>query len=447
MYESLTILFLCLCGLVISLKIVYRISGGRYLIISPVVIFVTLYVIFYYFGTLILFFDLYKGSFPFYDFISGTGYPVEVTLAMLLFVLGAWLVSIILKFNPKHEVWRFKNEYIQKKTNQIFLTGSIYLVVVFSIAITVYDFIQMGLLGPKKIEYYSLSHALGFRLGFLKNVLPAFVLLLIVGGYQQLILHKKMKRLLVGIFMGFVTVYLMIMHGARIFLMDFVLWGIVVTSFFMCRFKFYRILVLSGTMLFLFFLISFMRYQGDNAFLVLYEVLTHRIFLAESSILNFIFMTFPDVHNFFSGAGFGHIEDLGMNLSCWLYEESRGAVGISSGFVTSNVPVSFVGEMYMNFSYFAFFFIFMYGALLQMVFIVCVRTKHLMPTDLVFVSIIFAWLGRSVEVGVVPVAHKMAYFSIMLIGIHLVGKIRISFSVNATVKPFPNSLDKVFGKN
>jgi len=70
--------------------------------------------------------------------------------------------------------------------------------------------------------------------------------------------------------------------------------------------------------------------------------------------------------------------------------------------------------MYANFSYLSFLLFFLWGYFLQFIFIKTIRLKKVDFTKIIIILVSWAWIGRSVQLGIVPVFHKLIYLIILM---------------------------------
>jgi hypothetical protein len=247
-------------------------------------------------------------------------------------------------------------------------------------------------------------------------LLPLITLLTLVYGYAQ----QESLIWLAGIIALSATLAFMILTSRRYPILDFGIWTICLVSY--LRFRNYsemtRILLLSALVVIPFFLgMSFIRNPrfGDfqSMLIASWRHFRNRIFLTQATGVNYIFTAFPNTYDYF-GAGFlvdrlvsilpgGHSPSFGGELF-------DAVLAGDGGFL----PPTLVGKLYFSFGGLGLVGLFVWGILLQTMFIAFVRIQKT-PLTVVLFAVFSGLLGRSLIQGFLSPLNRIKYVFIFLL--------------------------------
>lgn len=380
--------------------LIYK-HSGRLNILDPALLFLLLYTIFIYIGTIFLYI---------HNEVSAMSL-IMVSTGLLSFSIGTFIAAILLNFHPKLEIGRFRNRKINDtiKGTKFNLNAMLAILSAFLIIITMVQAFGIPMLSKNPTEAYvsmarsnaSSAITLSFQI-----ILPLFSMLVLAKG---LLYNQRVTRLFAILLAIISTLLMIIMTSRRYFALDFAMWIIIMYScFHKLRMKAKWLVILALGFLIFFSAFELIRLPpaqqhisfGDKM-LYLMDRIEHRIFLTEATGVNILLTLLPAKHDFFWG--YTYTEQMksiipGQKpeflLGDWLYEAKFGKSSIPG-----YLPPTALGELYANFGLLALFGMFIWGYILQFVFITFVRSRKKYIHNFVLYAIITGHFARSSLLG------------------------------------------------
>jgi oligosaccharide repeat unit polymerase len=395
-FGSFTILFS-------SLVVFSQSISRKYFLVTPTLLFWLLFIFMVFPGVV------------FTKEISSSNGSYYYMISSLLFALGVFFSSRVLRFRKREEFKTFKkriyeNRFLllnEKLWLRIVLIISIFLILILQFFTTQnyllgIDLLRIlietgsseaGILQQQREDIYvSGLGAFDYLLRYLvRIVIPISALALFIDAFYR----RKRFQYLFYIFAFLFGVFIAFGSGSRMFAMHLLLIGLIV-------FLMYKnlslktlgviftpalsLLVAQTVVLGRFFTEGFTPIQ--IIFMSLNR-LSERIFLTKGVVTSYVFDYFPNIEEFLAGKSIsqsllGNISnDLSLSRTMFMY--IRGGDGTAG-------PQAF-GELYANFGYLGLVFCFLIGFIVQTVSVLSVRTKRITPLKILYISYIAFLIG------------------------------------------------------
>ena len=387
-------------------------ANGFFGFVSPTGIFYGLFVVFIYIGTVLIHYDV---TLPYA--VPVESHPLLLGSAIFLFALGTAFPNLLLGFEPFRETKGYAEKQPTPGLNTNIRIAVMSVAGVLILWITIIYF-RSGSPLLSTISFRSWVAAHSWPMLGITLFLPFITLLILVYGYsqQEVIIWRA------GMIAFAATLIFMLLTSRRYPILDFGIWTICLISY--LRFKNYfemtRILLLSALVGIPFIVgISLIRSPGalENTLAVGWRRLRNRIFLSQATGINYIFTTFPRTHDYF-GVEF-LLDRIVSILPGYGYGRSFGETLYNEVFTGRGgfLPPTLIGRLYISLGKIGLIGLFVWGALLQTIFIVFVRIKKT-PLIVVLFAICSGLLGRSLIQGFLAPTNTIKYlvvFSLPLV--------------------------------
>ena len=386
-------------------------SSGFFGFVSPAGIFYGLFVIFVYVGTLLIHYGVTL-SFA----IPVESHPLILGGAIFAFALGTAVPKYLLGFESFKETRQYAKKRPEPRMNRNINKGLLMIASVLILWIAIV-YLRSGspLLSTISFQAWVAAHSwpmIGITL-----LLPFVALLTLVCGYAQ----QASLIWGAGIVALCITLAFMTLTSRRFPALDFGIWIICLISY--LRFRNYsemtRLLSVSALVVCPFFLgISLIRNPRPGAFesmlIASGRHLRNRIFLTQATGVNYIFTTFPHTYDYVGVEflldrlvsvfpGYRHRQSFGGKLFDTLLAGDGGFL-----------PPTLIGKLYFSFGMFSLVGLFVWGILLQTVFITFVRIQKT-PLTVVLFAVFSGLLGRSLIQGFLSPINRIKYVFILLL--------------------------------
>jgi len=401
----LGILFVVLSGLIILS------SSGFFGFVSPTGIFYGLFVVFIYVGTILIHYDVTLSY-----AVPVESHPLILGGAIFAFALGTVVPEYLLAFEPFKETREYATKEPEPYMNRNVNKGVLVIAGVLILWIAVV-YLRSGspLLSTISFQAWAAAHSwpmIGITL-----FLPFITLLALVYGYAQ----QESLIWRAGIVALGATLAFMILTSRRFPVLDFGIWAICLISY--LQFRKYsemtRMLLMSALVVIPFFLgISLIRNPRPGAFESMLVAsgthLRNRIFLSQATGVNYIFTTFPNTYSYF-GVEFLLNRFLSV-FPGYRTSQSFGGELFDTVFAGDGgfLPPTIIGKLYFSFGGLGLVGLFIWGVLLQTVFIAFVRIQKT-PLAVVFFAVSSGLLGRSLIQGFLSPINRIKYVVILLL--------------------------------
>lgn len=391
-------------------------SNGFFGFVSPTGIFYGLFVVFIYIGTVLIHYGVTL------SFASPVeSHPLILGVAIFAFALGTVVPTFLFVFDPFKETRRYASKRPKTRVNRSVHKGLLAIAGVLILWIAVV-YLRSGSPLLSNVSFRAWAAAHSWPMIGITLFLPFIALLTLTYGYtQQDSLIWRAGILTLGTTLAF-----MILTSRRFPVMDFGIWTICLISY--LRFRNYsemtRLLLVSFLLAISFFLgISFVRNPRpgglEGILIVSGRHLRNRIFLTQATGVNYIFTTFPHTHDYFGGEflldrlvsvlpGYGHAQTFGGEL----FDTVLAGDG---GFL----PPTLIGKLYLSFGGLGLIGLFIWGVLLQTVFVAFVRIQKTPLTSVLF-AVFSGLLGRSLIQGFLSPVNRIKYLFLLLIPLVLI---------------------------
>lgn len=401
--------------LVLISGLVILISSGFFVFVSPMGIFYGLFVVFIYIGTIFIHYDVTLAY-----AVPVESHPLILGGAIFLFALGTVVPKYLFGFRSFKETRQYARKRPESWVNDNFQKGVLIIAGILVLwSIVVYLRAGSPLLSPIPYREWVAANRL-LMLG-VRLFLPLTTILILVYGYAQ----QESLIWRVGIVALGATFIFMILTSRRYPVLDFGIWIFCLASY--VRYRNYsqitRILSVIVLVTIPFFLvISFIRAPVDGSFetvvIGVWRRLRNRIFLSQATSVNYIFTIFPHNRSYFG------VEFLMRRVISILPGGSAPSFGeelYNSVFAGSGgfVPPTLVGKLYFSLGRLGLVGLFIWGVLLQTIFIGFVRIQKT-PLAVVLFALTSGLLGRSLIQGFLSPVNSIKYVFVLLFPLILV---------------------------
>lgn len=388
-----SVLTLMILGLVFILVGISRTE--RSLFLSPIFLYSAVVVFFHIIGSWYINFDEFQSKYPFYDSMHGRGYPSTIAIHLFLLVLGYALI-------PKSRSKKIEGYNIVCPETLVAVSFFMQLFVFF---------LGIGLLSGKEGNYVEIGQQLSYSFGLSKNVSPLLCVILLINAWKR----KTKTSYLLLFFSYLMTIYIFILQGARIYVLDLLMLSMLVFGVLGLRTRFFGAIFTIFSGILLFSILTYLR-SGENTHLV---EISSRLFLSESTVINYIFDTFPSSHPYLGFDAFAQQLTGGTQIANQLFRFTRGEVGEAFDEV-SNVPPTLVGQIFVGFGYISLPLIFAIGLVFGLISkMLAYKGGKIKITNIIFCSYINFYMVRSSQIGIDPIINKIVYLLVFIILINM----------------------------
>ncbi|MFC7251227.1 hypothetical protein ACFQJ5_15480 [Halomicroarcula sp. GCM10025324] len=386
-------------------------SSGFFGFVSPTGIFYGLFVVFIYVGTILIHYGVTLSY-----AVPVESHPLILGGAIFAFALGTVIPNHLLEFESFKETKKYASKKPEPYMNRNVHKGVLAIAGVLILWIAVV-YLRSGSPLLSTISFQAWAAAHSWPMVGITLYLPFITLLTLVYGYAQ----QESLIWRAGIIALGATLVFMILTSRRFPVLDFGIWTICLISY--LQFRKYsemtRILLVSALVVIPFFLgISLIRNPRPGAFesmlIASAKHLRNRIFLSQATGVNYIFTAFPRTYSYFGVEfvldrfvsvlpGYGHSQSFGGKLYDTVFAGDGGFL-----------PPTIIGKLYLSFGGLSLVGLFIWGVLLQTVFIAFVRIQKT-PLTVVLFAVSSGLLGRSLIQGFLAPINRIKYLLILLL--------------------------------
>lgn len=407
----LSILLVSLAGLMILW------STGYFVMVSPAGIFYGLFVLFIFIGTILISVgDTLSYAQPVRP------HPIELGLAISMFAAGVLLTSTVANFDAFAETQSYAYSPVVAKLNGNFYRALIPFLALLTVWIG-WAFTKFGSPLFGGVAYVKWVSQLSWEMVGITVLLPFLTLLFLTVGYAK----QDTRYWRLGVIALILTSGFMILTSRRYPMFDFAIWATCLYLYIRFR-NFNQIGKILGYGLALgvtFFVgIELIRNPGpgpsEGAIAAGVRYLRNRIILSEATGVNYILEHYPQETGFLHGQ---FMADQLISLYPGLDRKIRVGNEIFDSVFTGEggyLPPTMIGELYIDFGLAGFVGLFVWGVILQTVFMFFIRIPKTVINVVLF-AVITGLLGRSLITGILTPINQLKYLALVLFPLILLG--------------------------
>lgn len=405
--------------------IIIYINGSK-LMLSPSFIYFVITFIMIYLGSIVIYYKDGYDNFVLY----------YISLSVLVFSLGSYFANKLSKFNHK-EIIEFKERpfIIQsKKIFDILIYINFALCIIF--AFIMFYFLGIPLFGTE-YDFVLFSQ----RAKYLNLILFLIYLTCAISISKSIYLYNNnnnlyKKYLIITIVIYLCSFIILMLYSRRYPLFELTLVTFIIMSHKIKKFSSQLKLVLTAIIIIIitiYILITANRFKigGYNIqFNYIFDkAIVSRLISIEASAVIFIFDRFPSSYDYFLGKTiYGPIKskidgtEPEETFGNWLFKEYFSKISFY-GEKVGYLPPTLIGEFYANFGPYFIVFLFIWGIIIQYIYIYFIRNCKTVE-QYAFYSIIIVYLGKTAISNLYNVFYAIMWiFIIYLINIKLMSKI------------------------